>query len=297
MNNDFVTDYFKKKRKQIFIGIIFFISFLMIVYFIQIITSNKSGFVAKINIDNIILENDELLRDFDLLENDNRLQGLLVSINSPGGTVVSSQQLYNRIKNISKNVPVVISMKEIAASGGYMVSLAGNKIFCYDGTLTGSVGVILPSVNIEKLLNNFGIDPLVIKSGNLKAVPNPLESFESEGEEHIKEIINNMHKNFIQLVNSERKITPENMKIISDGRIFTGIEAKKVNLIDEIGTEQDALNWLKKEAGIKGELNLINYSKKEKISSLFNFSFLDRVYNKISFYPSGLYAIWSINYE
>ena len=131
MNNDFVTDYFKKKRKQIFIGIIFFISFLMIVYFIQIITSNKSGFVAKINIDNIILENDELLRDFDLLENDNRLQGLLVSINSPGGTVVSSQQLYNRIKNISKNVPVVISMKEIAASGGYMVSLAGNKIFCY----------------------------------------------------------------------------------------------------------------------------------------------------------------------
>ncbi len=297
MNNDFVTDYFKKKRKQIFIGIIFFISFLMIVYFIQIITSNKSGFVAKINIDNIILENDELLRDFDLLENDNRLQGLLVSINSPGGTVVSSQQLYNRIKNISKNVPVVISMKEIAASGGYMVSLAGNKIFCYDGTLTGSVGVILQSVNIEKLLNNFGIDPLVIKSGNLKAVPNPLESFESEGEEHIKEIINNMHKNFIQLVNSERKITPENMKIISDGRIFTGIEAKKVNLIDEIGTEQDALNWLKKEAGIKGELNLINYSKKEKISSLFNFSFLDRVYNKISFYPSGLYAIWSINYE
>ena len=151
--------------------------------------------------------------------------------------------------------------------------------------------------NHEKLLNNFGIDPLVIKSGNLKAVPNPLESFESEGEEHIKEIINNMHKSFIQLVNSERKITPENMKIIADGRIFTGIEAKKVNLIDEIGTEQDALNWLKKEAGIKGELNVINYSKKEKISSLFNFSFLDKVYDKISFYPSGLYAIWSINYE
>lgn len=297
MNNEFLNNYFKNKNKKILKILFFLVSFLFLLIIIQSFFKNSEKFVAKITIENIILDNTEIIKKINKFKDDKNLQGVLVSVNSPGGTVVSSKQLYKMIKNVGESVPVVVSMKEVAASGGYMVSLAGKKIFSYDGTLTGSIGVILQSANIEEFLKIVGIEPIIFKSGKLKAVPNPLESLDSEGEKNIQDIISDMHKNFLELVRIEREISDENFQLISDGRIFTGTQAKKINLIDYIGDEEDAIKWLKEEAKIIGKINLIDFSEEKNISSFFNFSVFKSFINNVSFYPAGLYALWSVNYE
>ena len=207
MNNEFLNSYFKKKNKKILKILTFLISFIFLLIVIQKFFNNPGKFVAKIKVENIILDNGEIIKTINKFKDDENLQGVLVSINSPGGTVVSSKELYTIIKNIRENVPVVVSMKEVAASGGYMVSLAGNKIFSYDGTLTGSIGVILQSANIEEFLKKVGVEPIVFKSGNLKAVPNPIESLDAEGRKNIENIIKDMHKKFLDLVKNERNIS------------------------------------------------------------------------------------------
>ncbi len=297
MNNEFLNNYFKKKNKKILKILTFIISFIVLLVVIQNFFSYSGKFVAKITIENIILDNSDIIKKINKFKDDDNLQGVLVSINSPGGTVVSSKELYTIIKKIRKNVPVVVSMKEVAASGGYMVSLAGNKIFSYDGTLTGSIGVILQSANIEEFLRIVGVKPIVFKSGNLKAVPNPLEKLGTDGKKNIEDIIKDMHEKFLDLVKRERNISNNNLRLISDGRVFTGTQAKKINLIDYIGNEDDAIEWLKKEAQIDGEIKLVDFSQEEKISSLFNFSIFKNFINNVSFYPTGLYALWSANYE
>ena len=297
MNNEFLNNYFKKKNKKILQILIFIVSFIVLLIVIQNFFSSSGKFVAKITIENIILDNSDIIKIINKFKDDENLQGVLVSINSPGGTVVSSKELYTIIKRIRKNVPVVVSMKEVAASGGYMVSLAGNKIFSYDGTLTGSIGVILQSANIEEFLKVVGVRPVIFKSGNLKAVPNPIERLSKEGIKNIEDIIKDMHAKFLDLVETERNISSDNLRLISDGRIFTGTQAKKINLVDYIGNEDDAIEWLKKEAQINGEINLVDFSQEEKISSLFNFSIFKNFINNVSFYPTGLYALWSANYE
>ena len=137
-------------------------------------------------------------------------------------------------------------MKEVATSGAYLVSLGADQIFANTGTITGSVGVILQTADISILLDKIGINPLVIKSGDLKAVPNPLEKSNEYQINYVKDIVIIMQKEFSKIVKLEREISAENFLKINDGRIFTGSQAKEINLIDEIGVEDDAIEWLKK---------------------------------------------------
>jgi len=297
MNDNFLNVYFKKKRIIFLRGLIFLIITLLLVLSISELSQNSSKYIAKIEINELILSNPKLLKKIEDISEDNNLKGVLVSVNSPGGTVVSSQQLYKALINIGKNVPIVVSMKEVAASGGYMVSLAANKIFCFEGTITGSVGVILQSANIENLLTKLGVKPLIYKSGSLKAVPNPIEEETPEGKSSIKRVIDNMFIQFIGLVNERRKISKENLELISDGRIFTGVQAKEINLIDEIGTENDALNWLKEFTNSEKDISIINIKEEETILNLFNMSKLNNLFNKNLVLTSGIFALWSPYYE
>ncbi len=297
MANVFLKDYFKNKKKSYLRILFFLVIFLSLVLLSKFLTKTDSNFIAKITINGVIIDNEEIFEDLSKLENDKNLSGLLIIVNSPGGTVVSSKQLYRKLKRISKSIPTAVSMKEVAASGGYMVSLAGKKIFCYEGTLTGSIGVILQSANIQELMQNIGIKPIIFKSGELKAVPNPLETIELNGEENIKKVIKDLHDSFLSLVKNERKISEENLKLISDGRIFTGTAAKKINLVDEIGDESDAIKWLNNEIKSEKELEIIDINEKKMINSFFNFSIFKNLFNEVSFYPNGLYAIWSLNNE
>ncbi len=140
-----------------------------------------------------------------------------MSINSPGGTFVSSKELYDKINEISKKIPVVTYMREMATSGGYLVSLGSQKIFSNIGTITGSVGVILQTAEITELLKKIGINPIVIKSGDLKATPNPLEGVSEKDSEYLNNIIKSMQLEFINILSENRDIDNETLRIISDG--------------------------------------------------------------------------------
>ena len=297
MKNIHFDDFLKQRRKKLIRGLFFFVTFILILLFFNILLKKESPFIAKLSIDSIIMNNPEFIRKIESLKNNKNLKAVLVDVNSPGGTVVGSKEIYNSLKQISENIPVAISMKEVAASGGYMVALAGNKIFCYEGTITGSVGVIMQSVNIEKLLQSLGIEPVIFKSGNLKAIPNPVENLTSNEKDIIQNVIKSIHESFLSMVKNNREISEDNLKIVSDGRIFTGIEAKKINLVDEIGSEKDALDWLKAETSVDKDIDVIKIESETNFSNILDILSLKSIFKKKIAASNGLFAIWTPYYE
>lgn len=297
MKSDFLDDYFKKKKIKYLRGLLFLSLIILLLFFLTKFTSKSNDFLARVEVHDVILDNKNLLNKIELLKSEEELKGIIVSINSPGGTIVASQELYKAFKSIGKKIPIVVSMKDVAASGGYMVSLASNKIYCYEGTLTGSIGVILQSANIENLLSKLGIQPVIYKSGTLKAVPNPLEKVSNFGESNIKTIIQSMFDQFLGLVSEERKLSSQTKELISDGRVFTGLQAKEINLVDEIGTESDAIEWLKEFTNSPKDIKIIDMNKENKISSYFNISFLKNFFKENLIFTNGIFALWYPYYE
>ena len=142
-----------------------FISLISIFFLSLIFLINKNNdFIAKLSIDGVIYERNDIIEKIDKLDEDMSVQGLLLIVNSPGGTFVSSKEIFDSIKNIGKRIPTVY-MKEMATSGGYLVSLGAEKIFSNQGTITGSIGVILQTADIGELLKKIGVNPIIIKSG------------------------------------------------------------------------------------------------------------------------------------
>ena len=282
-----------KKKKKFFRGFLYFVLIFAIISSFISVNNLEKEYIAKVSIEEIILNNEDLLSSLQKLLKDDNLRGVIVRINSPGGTVVASQKLYKQLLKIGEKVPIAISMQEVTASGGYMVSLAGDKIYSHNGTITGSIGVILQSADISDLLSNLGIEPLIIKSGKLKSSPNPLEKVTNESRESIQLIIDNMHKQFLELVIKSRNLNQESILKISDGRIFTGLQAKEINLVDEIGDEQDAINWLKEQSKLDDSIEIKEIGKKKKYDDILNLKSFD----KLNLAFNGIYALWLPNYE
>ena len=225
---------------------------------------------------------------------DKNVKGLITIVNSPGGTYVGSKELYDSIKVVREKIPTVVYMKEMATSGGYLVSLSSDRIYGNSGTITGSVGVILQTADISELLSKLGINPIIVKSGELKAVPNPAEKVDEDKLKYLESVINKMQDEFLNIVKADRNINESTIKMVADGRILTGRDAKKLKLIDDIGNEKDALNWLKKEAGVDDDIKIRDISSQNDLENLLNLSFLKKRINYFNqnFY-NGFLAIWT----
>jgi protease-4 len=253
--------------------------------------------IGKISIDGAILDESDLLKKLKILELSNKLHGLIVEIDSPGGAVVPSYRLYDGIKKIADKKPVAIVMKSVAASGGYLISLAGERIFAHPSTITGSIGVIFFKADARELLNNIGIKPLIFKSGKLKAAPNPVEELSEDVSMMMEKTILEVKRQFIDLVLQRRKITDE--KIISDienSGIYIGTEAKKIGLVDELGGIDDGYNWIVKEKNLNFPLREINIKEKKNdffMKRFFGSSSIFNVIEELSlFKKNGIYLIY-----
>ena len=290
--NESLAQYFLGKKSQI---IKFFI--LVILFFSTAIVINhnykKNPFIAKIYLEGMITSESNLVEKIDQLKQKQNLKGILLTINSPGGTFVSSKEIYDTLKFFDEKIPVAIYMKEVATSGAYLVSLGADQIFANTGTITGSVGVILQTADISLLLNKIGVSPLVIKSGDLKAIPNPLEKTNDEQIKYIKNVVLLMQEEFSKIVKLERELTWDNLEKISDGRIFTGNQAKEINLIDEIGAENDAIDWIKKKAGLDDNIKIIDYAKEDSFFDFLNLKFLKKFNDMNVKLNDGILAIWT----
>ena len=290
--NDFLVEFFKRRKINFLRGFFGFVGVIFLFLLFFSFSENKDDYIAELSLNEIILNNNDLLNHLEEIENDQKLKAILLIVNSPGGTVVGSQKLYQKLKNIGKKIPIAVSMQEIAASGGYMVSLAGEKIFCHMGTITGSIGVILQTASIKQFLEKIGVEPIVIKSGNMKAVPNPLEKVDENNKKEIYKIVDDMYNQFLDLVIKSRNLNSASIEAISTGAIFTGSQAKKINLVDEIGDKSDALDWLKQKANLPKEIQIEKINKKKDIYDFLNF-FNPEPLSKFN----GFLALWTPSYE
>ena len=289
MTNNFLKDYFKERKSKFFKTILLTLAFFI---FISLFFAGRSpgDIIAKISINGVIFERDDVISKFREIKKDNSVKALLVSVNSPGGTFVNSKEIFDSIVEIGDLIPTAVYMREMATSGGYLLSSGAGRIFSNQGTITGSIGVILQTANISNLLNKIGVDPIVIKSGELKAVPNPLEKVDENQVSYIQSVISSMQDEFLNIIKSKRNISDESIDQISDGRILSSKRAVELNLIDEIGTETDAIAWLKKEASLNDDVPVTEINDAKDFLNFIDLNFLN---NRIKMRSlSGILALW-----
>lgn len=208
------------------------------------------AYVARLTVDGIIADDDERDQALQAITADGGVKALIVRIDSPGGTVVGGEALYRRLIEIGETVPVVAVMGEVATSAAYMTALAGERIYAREGTLTGSIGVIMQTADVTGLLDKLGIQPESVKSAPLKAQPNPLEPFTPKAREAVEAVVADIYEMFVTMVENRRNLSRDAVVALADGRVYTGRQALSNGLIDAIGGESEARRWLQDDRGI-----------------------------------------------
>lgn len=176
-------------------------------------------------------------------EDDDKVRALVVKINSPGGTATASDILYRELRAFKarRKIPVVAAIMDVGASGGYYVALAADTIVAHPTTVTGSIGVMMLTVNAEGLLQKVGVAPLAIKSGAKKDMGSPFRGLSEEERQIFQSVIDDLHRRFVLLIARERRLPEERVRELADGRIFTADEARARGLVDQVGYLEDAL--------------------------------------------------------
>jgi protease IV len=213
--------------------------------------------VGIIEVNGVISESDEILESIRRFRDDRTIKAIILRINSPGGGVAASQEIYREVSKTVKTKKVVASMGSVAASGGYYIAAAADKIVASPGTITGSIGVIMGYTTFEELLKKIGLIPVVIKSGKYKDIGSPVREMTAEERTILQEFTDQVHRQFIQAILDGRKIERSVLESIADGRIMTGQTAKALGLIDELGNFEDAVVIAGELAGIKGKITKV----------------------------------------
>jgi len=224
--------------------------------------SVASGFsfgnkVAILNLEGIITQSEPTLKQLRAYLKNDSIKAVVLRVDSPGGAVAPTQEIYMELKRFVQKKPVVASMATVSASGGYYVCLPCNYIYAVPGTITGSIGVLMQFMDIEELLRWMKIKEEVIKSGRFKDAGSPYRPLSPEERRYFEYVIQNVHQQFKNALRESRKLSPEQIEKVSDGRIFTGEIAKELGLVDELGNLEDAIKKAGELAGIKGEPEVI----------------------------------------
>jgi protease-4 len=215
--------------------------------------------VARIHIDGLITGDEATLKLLDDLAKSNRAKGVIIRIDSPGGTTAGSEAIYEKIRIIARDKPVVAVMDTVAASGGYITAIAADYIVARGNTITGSIGVIFSFPEISKLLDTLGIRMEEIKSGELKAEPTPYKPMSDRVRQVSNEMVQESFAWFTGLVVERRKLSAERVKVLADGRVYTGRQAVTEKLIDALGGEEVALEWLQTQKKLPKDIETVDW--------------------------------------
>ncbi len=207
--------------------------------------------VAVLRISGVIVNPLPVVRKIERLKRDRSVKALVVRVDSPGGSVGASQEIYRAIERFrSEGKPVVVSMGNVAASGAYYLSVPADYIFANPGTITGSIGVVVQHVTYKDLLEKVGIKATVIKTGKFKDTLNPFRDLTPEEKKYLKETITDAYEQFLEAILKYRNIDEKKLREIADGRVLTGEKAKELGLVDGIGGIEDAIEKAKEIAGV-----------------------------------------------
>jgi protease-4 len=241
--------------------------------------------IALIRIEGVILDAQETLGELKKFSENPSVKAIVLRIDSPGGGVVPSQEIYDAVRRVrtKSNKAVIASMGSVAASGGYYIAAATDRIVANPGTLTGSIGVIMEMANVEGLLQKIGVEGVVVKSGKYKDVGSPLRKMSDEERGLLQTVMDDVHKQFIEAVAEGRSLEVPEVQALADGRIFTGRQAKAAKLVDELGNLEDAIQLAADVVGIEGEPKVIEQRRRFSIRELLE-SKLSSVLPKFDFH-------------
>jgi len=244
--------------------------------------------VAVVRIEGVILDSREAIEELRKFRDNPSIKAIVLRIDSPGGGVVPSQEIYAEVlkARAGGRVKIVASMGNLAASGGYYIAAATDKIVANPGTLTGSIGVIMELANLQGLLEKVGVRSVVIKSGKHKDLASPFRAMSPEERALLQSVLDDVHDQFIQAVAAGRAMKVEQVRDLADGRIFTGRQAKAAKLVDELGDLQDAIKLAARMVGIAGEPRVIETRKRFSLRDLLDNYFWGKVIAPLT--PPGI---------
>ncbi|MEB5790715.1 signal peptide peptidase SppA [Mammaliicoccus sciuri] len=222
--------------------------------------SDSSSKIVKLSVDGTIQDtgvqeslfsgggynHESFLKQLDKIKKDDQVKGVLLVVNSPGGGTYESDEIHKKLEEIkAKDKKVYVQMKNMAASGGYYISTPADKIYAGSQTLTGSLGVIISSINYSELANDLGVKDESVTSGKHKQILNPMKEMSKEERDIMQSIIDDSYKQFVNVIKDGRHMSESEVKKLADGRIYSAQQAKSNGLIDEIGYEDDAIKALR----------------------------------------------------
>lgn len=221
--------------------------------------------VAVVRVEGMVLDAKQVVEALDRQAKDPKVKAIVLRVDSPGGAVAPTQEIFRAVRSVNKRKKVVASLGSMATSGGYYVACGAERIVANPGTLTGSIGVVVHLANFEKLLNKLGIEGQVVKSGDFKDMGSMYRPLSERERNILQEVVNDVHEQFVEDVAKSRNMEMERVRSIADGRIFSGRQAKGLGLVDELGGLKEAVELAAKMAQIRGE-PLVQEEPKEKFS-------------------------------
>ncbi|MCS7149262.1 MAG: signal peptide peptidase SppA [Caldimicrobium sp.] len=249
------------------------VSLIIISFFVALLVSllDKGWGKPKIGVlevKGVIFDSETYLPAIRELKERKDIKAVVLRIDSPGGAIGPVQEIFEELQSLRQSKPLFVSMGGVSASGGLYLALAGQRIFANPGTITGSIGVMIQLPNFEKLMDKIGISAEVIKSGDFKDTGSSFRKLSERERKYLQEKVNALHHQFVRKIAEERKIELEKVKVMADGRIFTGEEALSLGLVDELGNFYRAVEAAKKAANLE-KAELLYFPEKKGFLSKF----------------------------
>ena len=214
--------------------------------------------IALVEVAGAIMDSKDIVRQISKYRRDDEIKAIILRIDSPGGAVGPSQEIYDEVLRVrADNKKIYASMGSLAASGGYYIAVAADRIFANPGTLTGSIGVIMAFSNAEKLMDKIGLEPQVVKSGKYKDVGSPARKMTAVERAYLQRVVEDVHQQFIDAVAKGRNLSVKEARKLADGRVFTGRQALKLKMVDEMGGLEDVIAKIGEAVGIEGRPKVI----------------------------------------
>jgi protease-4 len=274
LDADALVDRRRLARRSSFWRVVAFIVALAAIFLVAALIGEdmdlfgRDAHIARISIDGLIADDREQQELIARASKDARVKAIILAIDSPGGTTSGSEAYYQAIRDAAGRKPVVAALGTLAASGGYIVAIAADRIFARGNTITGSIGVIFQWAQVREALEKLGVQVEEVKSAPLKAEPSPFTETPEEALAVMREMVADSYRWFLGLVAERRKLEAGEARRLGDGRVYTGRQALGAGLIDEIGGEREAIGWLSREYGIDPEIEVRNWREPSQLGSL-----------------------------
>jgi protease-4 len=276
-----------------------FLFFLLLIVVVGKMSGRSSRFVlgdkvGYVTIAGAITTSEKIIEQIDNFKEDGSVKAIVLRVNSPGGGVSPSQEIYDAVKAAAAVKPVVVSMGSVAASGGYYIAVPAQRILANPGTITGSIGVIMQFTNVEELLGKVGLKNQVVKSGLHKDIGSPVRPMSSADREILQSLIDDVYAQFVQAVAESRQMDPGKVRQLADGRIFTGRQALEAGLVDQLGGYQEAIRVAAELAGIQGKPKVVYpAADKQELLEYFIQETAQLVKQSVQNGDAGLQFLWS----